>query len=508
MTIAPAGNEIKTADKFPTAWDYGTTSERGQIPIVQPEVLQSFLFPISEILQEKIIFYRTAINNILDKDEKRSRIEMSRNEMTQNNSSSNSNPNPMLVITGPKYITNPIQAKNCAQWISIISGKRSFDVSKNEIQQSEAYDGTISQKEVDCIKEIYTNNESIDTKDLLISMRTNLNKYNLDYNNMSDYDDNNNNNNNNQGQPLITFEIENGIPICRALLCELAQYCPLVGELSDTLTPQYLSDLFCLGIVESSLTESQLHRELASGVSYPVGFHTEVSDDSFSFKVDSALDAIFSSSFPHHFLSITKLGTVSIVGTSGNSDTFVILSLSNVFKEGDNGGVEKDILNVEQLFYKITTKLEQLDKDSTIVPRIMIDIGKLSNSNFDCKYNLLTKIIKDNRISMHLLGVMIDSGENYLMDGYSLIQTGLKTSNATITNPLGINFDFNNLRDKMNNFITTNANSNANNNTNANANGKINGNSSLNTHESFTNANRMIHKLAELSRYRSCGEKK
>jgi len=88
----------------------------------------------------------------------------------------------------------------------------------------------------------------------------------------------------------------------------------------DTISPQYLGDLVSWGAIGARTTESQLHRELASGLSFPVGFKNGT-DGSLSI----AVDAIKAASHSHHFLSITKQGVVAIVSTAGNDCTHVIL---------------------------------------------------------------------------------------------------------------------------------------------------------------------------------------
>lgn len=88
----------------------------------------------------------------------------------------------------------------------------------------------------------------------------------------------------------------------------------------DTISPQYLGDLVSWGAIGARTTESQLHRELASGLSFPVGFKNGTDG-----SLNIAIDAIKAASHGHHFLSITKQGVVAIVSTAGNDCTHVIL---------------------------------------------------------------------------------------------------------------------------------------------------------------------------------------
>lgn len=118
-----------------------------------------------------------------------------------------------------------------------------------------------------------------------------------------------------------TFNINKGLRLSRQLFVDLTDKgMPLASEMLDTISPQYLADMLSVGAVGARTTESQLHRELASGLSFPVGFKNGTDG-----TLDVAIDAIGAVRHPHHFLSVTKPGVVAIVGTVGNEDCFVIL---------------------------------------------------------------------------------------------------------------------------------------------------------------------------------------
>ena len=117
-----------------------------------------------------------------------------------------------------------------------------------------------------------------------------------------------------------SFKINKGLRIARELFCNLTEKLPIAGEMLDTISPQFLCDLLSVGAIGARTTECQLHRELASGLSFPVGFKNGTDGG-----LQVAIDAIGSASHPHHFLSVTKPGNVAIVGTEGNKDCFVIL---------------------------------------------------------------------------------------------------------------------------------------------------------------------------------------
>ncbi len=118
-----------------------------------------------------------------------------------------------------------------------------------------------------------------------------------------------------------SFDINHGLRIARGLLLELANMgVPSGTEFLDTISPQYIADLIAWGAIGARTTESQIHRELASGLSMPVGFKNGTGG-----SIQIALDAIQSSSRPHHFLSVTKQGVSAIVTTTGNESCHLIL---------------------------------------------------------------------------------------------------------------------------------------------------------------------------------------
>ncbi len=118
-----------------------------------------------------------------------------------------------------------------------------------------------------------------------------------------------------------SFDINRGLRVARELLMDInAMGVPAGTEFLDMITPQYYADLIAWGAIGARTTESQVHRELASGLSCPVGFKNGTDGN-----VRIALDAIKASSQPHHFLSVTKGGHSAIVKTAGNEDCHIIL---------------------------------------------------------------------------------------------------------------------------------------------------------------------------------------
>lgn len=118
-----------------------------------------------------------------------------------------------------------------------------------------------------------------------------------------------------------SFKINDGLRAARELLLQINEMgLPAATEYLDMISPQYIADLVSLGAIGARTTESQVHRELASGLSCPVGFKNGTDGN-----LKIAVDAIKAASQPHHFLSVTKGGHSAIVSTAGNEDCHVIL---------------------------------------------------------------------------------------------------------------------------------------------------------------------------------------
>ncbi|KAL7270988.1 3-deoxy-7-phosphoheptulonate synthase [Rhizina undulata] len=118
-----------------------------------------------------------------------------------------------------------------------------------------------------------------------------------------------------------SFQINKGLRVSRSLFVELTGMgIPIASEMLDTVSPQFLADQLSLAAIGARTTESQLHRELASGVSFPVGFKNGTDG-----SLTVAIDAVLSASHPHHFMGVTKQGLAAITRTTGNEHCFVIL---------------------------------------------------------------------------------------------------------------------------------------------------------------------------------------
>jgi 3-deoxy-7-phosphoheptulonate synthase len=118
-----------------------------------------------------------------------------------------------------------------------------------------------------------------------------------------------------------SFSVNQGLRLARRLLLDLvALGVPSACEFLDPITPQFISDLVAWGAIGARTTESQVHRELASGLSMPVGFKNGTDGG-----IQIAIDAVRAASHPHHFLGVTEQGLAGIVSTRGNPDCHIIL---------------------------------------------------------------------------------------------------------------------------------------------------------------------------------------
>ena len=118
-----------------------------------------------------------------------------------------------------------------------------------------------------------------------------------------------------------SYHIDKGLHLARRLLCDInALGLPAGCEFLDLITPQYIADLVAWGAIGARTTESQSHRELASGLSCPVGFKNGTDGN-----IKIAVDAVLAAAQPHHFMAVTKSGRTAIASTHGNEDCHVIL---------------------------------------------------------------------------------------------------------------------------------------------------------------------------------------
>ncbi|KAI1260100.1 hypothetical protein F5Y18DRAFT_420342 [Xylariaceae sp. FL1019] len=192
-----------------------------------------------------------------------------------------------------------------------------------------------------------------------------------------------------------SFKINKGLRISRQLFVDLTDKgMPIASEMLDTISPQFLADLLSAGAVGARTTESQLHRELASGLSFPVGFKNGTDG-----TLGVAIDAIGAVKHPHHFLSVTKPGVVAVVGTAGNEDCFVIL-------RGGKRGTNYNAKSIEEA-------KEALQK-AGVAPRLMVDCSHgNSEKNHNNQPKVAASIAEQLAKGEHgIMGVMIESNIN------------------------------------------------------------------------------------------------
>jgi 3-deoxy-7-phosphoheptulonate synthase len=193
-----------------------------------------------------------------------------------------------------------------------------------------------------------------------------------------------------------SYRIDEGLRIARQLLIEINRLgVPAGSEFLDVISPQYIGDLISWGAIGARTTESQVHRELASGLSAPVGFKNGTDGN-----IRIALDAIQAAARGHHFLSVHKNGQVAIVHTNGNKDCHLILR-GGKLPNYDAGSVK--------------TACEQLVA-AQLPPALMIDVSHANSSKkherqLDVTQDIAAQVSAGSRC---IFGVMVES---HLRDG-------------------------------------------------------------------------------------------
>ncbi|RAT17362.1 3-deoxy-7-phosphoheptulonate synthase [Lonsdalea populi] len=193
-----------------------------------------------------------------------------------------------------------------------------------------------------------------------------------------------------------SFQINDGLRIARKLLLDINDTgLPAAGEFLDMITPQYLADLMSWGAIGARTTESQVHRELSSGLSCPVGFKNGTDG-----TIKVAIDAINAAQAPHCFLSVTKWGHSAIVNTSGNHDCHIIL----------RGGKEPNYS--AKHVQEVKVGLEK----AGLTPQMMIDFSHANSSKqfkkqMDVGADVCAQIAGGEKA---IMGVMIES---HLVEG-------------------------------------------------------------------------------------------
>lgn len=188
-----------------------------------------------------------------------------------------------------------------------------------------------------------------------------------------------------------SFQINDGLRVARNLLVDLGEMgVPTGTEFLDLISPQYVADLVSWGAIGARTTESQVHRELASGLSCPVGFKNGTDGG-----LQVAIDAIRSASQPHHFLSLTKEGRSAIFSTTGNEDCHIIL------RGGRKPNYDAESVN------EAAQKLE----GAHLAPRLMIDCSHANSEKQPERQVVVAEDVADQVATgdERIFGVMLES---------------------------------------------------------------------------------------------------
>jgi 3-deoxy-7-phosphoheptulonate synthase len=210
-----------------------------------------------------------------------------------------------------------------------------------------------------------------------------------------------------------SFAINKGLRIARGLLRDVLDIgVPCGTEFLDTITPQFIADLVSWGAIGARTTESQVHRELASGLSMPVGFKNGTDGN-----VQIAVDAIRAASHPHHFLSVTKQGVIAIVATRGNDRCHVIL-------RGGNSGPNYEREHIDQAEKQLVAAKQP--------GRVMIDASHGNSSKDHRNQPKVAHAIAEQIVTgeTRVFGLMIES---HLMEGKQDYKPGKAAYGQSIT---------------------------------------------------------------------------
>lgn len=203
-----------------------------------------------------------------------------------------------------------------------------------------------------------------------------------------------------------SYDINEGLRLARKLLLDLSELgLPAATELLDPITPQYIADVIAWTAIGARTTESQTHREMASGLSMPIGFKNNTNG-----SLQAASNAMLAASQPHHFLGINGDGHASIVSTTGNADGHLVL-------RGGKQGPNYESIHVE-------SAAQTLAKQN-LNPRIMVDCSHANaNKDHNRQVTVLDNVAQQVALgSQHLMGVMIES---HLVAGNQPIPDDLK----------------------------------------------------------------------------------
>lgn len=216
-----------------------------------------------------------------------------------------------------------------------------------------------------------------------------------------------------------THKISKGLGLARQLFCSITdRRLPIASEMLDPITPQYLSDMISWGAIGARTTESQTHREMASGLSFPVGFKNGTDG---GLKI--ATDAMASACRPHSFLGINYEGITAIVHTKGNPDIHIVLRGGNDSPNYSAEDIEKTI---------------GLLKENNLPPSIMVDCSHANSyKNHERQSEVLENVINQIKAGQTAINsVMIESnlcaGNQNIPDDLTQLKYGVSVTDKCV----------------------------------------------------------------------------
>jgi 3-deoxy-7-phosphoheptulonate synthase len=216
-----------------------------------------------------------------------------------------------------------------------------------------------------------------------------------------------------------THQISKGLGVARGLLCAINDLgLPVAGEMLDPVTPHYLADTISWGAIGARTTESQTHREMASGLSFPVGFKNGTDGN-----LQIAIDAIRAALHPHSFLGINNEGRNAIVQTTGNPDVHIVL----------RGGNDRPNYYSEDI-----RKTEEMLAKAGLNPAIMVDCShanafKNHERQEEVLVNVCEQIADGNRtICALMIESYLDAGNQPISDDLSQLKYGVSITDKCV----------------------------------------------------------------------------
>ena len=216
-----------------------------------------------------------------------------------------------------------------------------------------------------------------------------------------------------------THLISKGLGIARGLLLRITELeVPVANEMLDPITPEYVADMISWGAIGARTTESQTHREMSSGLSFPVGFKNGTDGN-----LQIAMDAMKAAQHPHSFLGINREGRTSIIQTTGNPDVHIVL----------RGGSRKVNYHPEDIAHTE----ESLQKNG-LFPTIMVDCSHgNSNKDYQKQPEVLESVVQqvvdgNNSISGVMIESNIEAGSQKIAADLSHLKYGVSITDACI----------------------------------------------------------------------------